>query len=113
MNYKSLDRRISKTVLELIEKLCADYPRRKRIVECNFRTKTSDEAVEKFKKTNETIDKAMEGVDKGLRDYILSDIANRNGYERSMASPYITKNSYYAQKNKAIYSMALLFHLIF
>ena len=113
MNYKRLDRSISKTVLELIEKLCADYPRRKRIIECEFRTRTTDEAVLQFKKTNDTIDQALECVDKGLREYILSDIANHNGYDRSMASPYITKNSYYAQKNKAIYMMAVGFHLIF
>ena len=113
MKYKKLDRRITKQVLQVIEALCADYPRRKRIVDCEFLTRTSESKVKEFKKTNLLIDRALEVVDDGLRSYILTDIANRNGYERSMASPFITKNSYYKQRNNAIKQMALLFHLIF
>lgn len=112
MVYKALDKRVTKTVEELIERLCADYPRRKRIVECNFRTKTDDAACEAFRQTNEKIDKALEVVDEGIRAFILSDIANRNGYERSMASPLISKNSYYRMRNEAIRQMALAFNLI-
>ena len=113
MKYKKLDKRITKTALRVIESLCADYPRRKRIIECDFRTQTGDAAVEAFMQTNGVIDKALEVVDEGLREYILSDIINKNGYERSMASPFIAKNSYYRQRNDAIKQMALLFHLIF
>lgn len=39
-------------------------------------------------------------VDEGLREYMLMDIAVGHGYESSMASPYIAKNSYYALDKK-------------
>ena len=113
MKYKRLDGRISKSAYEVVVALCADYPRRKRIVECRFRTRTTDEEVENFKKTNTIIDNALLSVDEGLREYLLMDIGNGNGYERSMASPLISRNSYYRQKNLAIEKMAKGFHLIF
>lgn len=112
MKYKKLDGRITKTVLDVLEALCADYPRRKRIIECRCRTRTSDAAVEDFRKTNQIIDCAMETVDMGLREYILIDIGSGNGYERSMASPFISKDSYYLQKNRAIEAMARGFNMI-
>ncbi len=98
--------------MELVKALCADYPRRKRLIDCKFRTKTTEEDVQRLKEINEKIDKALECVDEGLREYILYDIANGNGYNKSMASPYIRKDSYYAQKNKAILQIALLFHFV-
>ena len=113
MKYKKLDGRITKTALAVISALCADYPRRKRLIECRCRTRTTDEEIENFKKTNAVIDKALLVVDEGLRDYILVDIAVGHGYESSMASPYIAKNCYYTQKNRAIKEMAKGFHLIF
>ena len=113
MKYKKLDFRISKTALDVIQALCADYPRRKRLIECRCRTHTTDEEIENFKKTNKVIDDAMLVVDEGLRDYILMDIAVGHGYESSMASPFLSKDSYYRQKNKAIEEMAKGFHLIF
>lgn len=111
MKYKKLDRRITKSALRVIESLCADYPRRKRIL--NSMTGLRDEAVLLgFKRTNDIIDEAMECVDEGLRTYILMDIGNGNGYNRSMASPFISKNSYYKQKNNAIILMANKFKMI-
>mgnify|MGYP003429961661 CR=1 FL=1 len=112
MTYSPLDWRISKTVMELVKALCADYPRRKRLIDCKFRTKTTDEDVIKLKEINDNIDAALECVDEGLRSYILYDIANGNGYNKSMASPYIQRNSYYKQKNKAILNIALKFHCV-
>ena len=112
MKYKKLDYRVSKTALNVIMALCADYPRRKRLIECKFRTHTTDKDIENFKATNAVIDSALMVVDEGLREYMLMDIAVGHGYESSMASPYIAKNSYYLQKNKAIEEMAKGFHLI-
>ena len=112
MKYKKLDFRISKTALNVIQALCADYPRRKRLIECRCRTHTTDEEIENFKKTNEVIDSALLVVDEGLRDYMLMDISVGHGYESSMASPFIAKNCYYTQKNNAIAEMAKGFHLI-
>lgn len=111
MKYKKLDRRITKSALRVIESLCADYPRRKRIL--NSMTGLRDEAaLLGFKRTNDIIDEAMECVDEGLRAYILMDIGNGNGYNRSMASPFLSKDSYYKQKNNAIEDMAQKLNLI-
>ena len=112
MKYKKMDFRISKTTLNVIRAYCADYPRRKRLIECRQLTHTTKEEIEQFKNTNEIIDKALLVVDEGLRAYMLIDIAVGHGYEKSMASPLIAKNSYYLQKNKAIEQMAKGFHLI-
>jgi hypothetical protein len=51
-------------------------------------------------------------VDEGLRAFILADIANGNGYGRSMASPYMHRDTYYKQKNEAILNIALAMNLI-
>lgn len=110
--YQHLDKRISKTVMEIIEKLCADYPRRKRTADYLSYTKGNDADLAHLRGINAKIDEGLTEVDEGLREYMLSDIANRNGYGRSMASPFIRKDSYYAQKNKAILKMAMLFHLV-
>ena len=111
MKYKKLDRRITKTALQVIEALCADYPRRKRILK-SMTGLRDDSALVEFKRTNDIIDAAMECVDEGLRAYILMDIGNGNGYNRSMASPFLSKNSYYRQKNNAIIAMANKFKMV-
>ena len=110
--YQHLDKRITKTVMEIIEKLCADYPRRKRLADYLYYAKGNDADLAHLRGINAKIDEALSEVDEGLRDYMLSDIANRNGYGRSMASPFIRKDSYYAQKNKAILKMAMLCHFV-
>ena len=110
--YQHLDKRITKTVMGLVEALCADYPRRRRLADYLSYTKGNDADLAHLRGINEKIDEALNEVDEGLRGYMLSDIANRNGYGRSMASPFIRKDSYYAQKNKAILKMAMLFHFV-
>jgi hypothetical protein len=111
-HYHPLDKRISKSVMILVSGYCADYPRRKRIAECKFRTITTDDEVSKFREINEKIDNALMVVDEGLRAFILADIANGNGYDRSMASPYMHRDAYYKQKNEAILNIALAMNLI-
>lgn len=112
MRYKKLDVRISRTALDVLCALCADYPRRKRIIDCQFRTVTTDEEINKFKRINEIIDDSLRCVDEGIRMYVLTDIANRNGYNKSMASPFISHMSYYRQKNEVLLRMAQKFNLI-
>ena len=111
-HYKSLDQRLTKGVRLLVEGYCADYPRRKRISECKYRTITTDEEVQRFREINDRIDEALSIVDEGMRNFILTDIANGNGYDRSMASPFMHKDTYYKQKNEVILRIALAMHLI-
>ena len=112
MTYKRLDKRLSKTVLDVVSKLAADYPRRRRLAECLVRKHTTDEQVEQLKQVNAKIDKALESVEEGIREYILSDIASGNGYERSMASCFVSRTAYYAKKNNAILEIARAFYLV-
>jgi hypothetical protein len=111
-HYYPLDQRITKGVRILVEGYCADYPRRKRVAECRYRTITTDEEVLRFKAINEKIDLALEIVDEGMRTYILTDIANGNGYTRSMASPFMHRDTYYKLKNAVILRIAELMNLI-
>lgn len=110
--YIPLDKRITEGVQMIVQGYCADYPRRKRISECRFRTITTDEEVQHFREINAKIDDALEVVDEGMREYILSDIANAHGYYRSMASAFMHRDTYYSQKNEAILRIALAMNLI-
>lgn len=110
--YQHLDKRITKTVMEIVESLCADYPRRRRLADYLSYTNGNEAKIDQIRSINANIDEGLKEVDEGLREYMLSDIANRNGYGRSMASPFIRKDSYYAQKNKAILKIAQLFDLV-
>mgnify|MGYP006923367448 CR=1 FL=1 len=111
-HYHALDSRITKGVRLLVEGYCADYPRRKRISECKYRTITTDEEVLRFREINAKIDEALSVVDEGMRPFLLTDIANGNGYDRSMASPFMHRDTYYKQKNEVILRIALAMHLI-
>ena len=111
-HYKSLDKRITDGVRLLVRGYCADYPRRKRISECKYRTITTDEEVQRFSEINDKIDDALSIVDEGMRHYFLMDIANGNGYTSSMASPFMHKDTYYKQKNEVILRIAMAMHLI-
>lgn len=112
MVYKSLDKRITKTVLDVVSKLAADYPRRRRLAECVARRHLTDAQLDNLKQVNAKIDTALEHVEEGIRDYLLSDIASGNGYERSMASCFISRTSYYAKKNAVILEIARAFYLV-
>ena len=111
-HYYPLDKRITEGVQLIVQGYCADYPRRKRISECKYRTITTDEEVQHFRAINAKIEEAMSVVDEGMREYILSDIANAHGYYRSMASAFMHRDTYYKQKNEAILRIALELHLV-
>ena len=108
MKYKHNQKNIPKDVKEEIQSLCAGYARRKRIASQRLALITAppSEELKAFISYNTKIDKALDFIEDGLRTYMLHDIANGVGYWRSMASPFLTCNAYYARKNKAMMNIA-------
>lgn len=98
--------------------LVGDYENRKRAAEKAQRAAAhSDDVkqlieIEMFMETNRTIDECLAFIEPYLRPYIREDIANRRGWEKSQASPYISQHAYFARKNEAIEKMLVAFRLI-
>lgn len=112
--YKQNQKGLPKDVKEEVQSICAGYYRRKRVATCRLSVMTGEpsEDFKAFLAWNERIDQAMEFIEEGIRPYILDDIANGKGYWRSMASPLIGVNAYYARKNKAIEDLAKTLNLM-
>lgn len=108
MKYTHNQKGIPKDVKEEIQSLCAGYYRRQRIAKQRTAILTAppSEELTAFMTYNEKIDRALEFLEEGLRPYILHDIANGIGYWRSMASPLISRNAYYARKNESLERIA-------
>ena len=108
MKYVHNQKNLPKDVKTEIQSLCAGYYRRQRIANqrLSLLTAPPSEELVAFMRWNERIDKALEFIEEGLRPYILHDIANGIGYWRSMAGPFISRNSYYSRKNKAMENIA-------
>ena len=115
MKYKHNQKAIPKDVLQEIQALCAGYYRRKCLIAVRFAQSHENmqtPEIRAFLHYNESIDKAIEFIEEGIREYILHDIALGTGYWSSMAAPLITKNAYYDRKNKALGNLAKALNLI-
>ena len=115
MKYKHNQKAIPKDVLAEIQALCAGYYRRKCTIA--VRLAQSPESVDApeikaFLSYNESIDKAIEFIEEGIREYILHDIALGTGYWSSMAAPFISLTAYYDRKNKALGNLAKALNLM-
>ena len=114
MKYSYNQKNLPKDVKDEVQSICAGYYRRKRIatLRLSLLTAPPSEELKAFMSWNEKIDKALEFIEKGLKDYILNDIANGKGYWSSMASPFLTCNAYYSRKNQAFENLAKEFNLV-
>lgn len=114
MKYKHNQKGIPKDVKKEIQSLCAGYYRRQRIANQRMTVLTAppSEELTAFMAWNKRIDKALEFIEDGVRAFILNDIANGKGYWASMAAPFLTYNSYYARKNRALDNLAREFNLM-
>ncbi len=97
------------SLVQMIKSICADYDRRADIIN---RSLASEDVVEKCAALNSAIDSAFLDVESGLKSYLLEDIKLNRGYEASMASPFIAKNTYYKRKKKIIYDVAKCLFLL-
>lgn len=114
MRYTHNQKNIPQDVKSELQTICAGYYRRKRVATLRLSVLTGEpsEELKAFMAWNDRIDKALEFIEEGLRSYILNDIASGKGYWSSMASPFLTRNAYYARKNKAFENLAREFNLI-
>lgn len=114
MKYTHNQKNIPKDVKAEIQSLCAGYYRRKRVTKLRLSMLTAppSEELKAFMSWNERIDRSLDFIEEGIREYILDDIAYGKGYWGSMASPFLTCNAYYARKNKAIENLAEAFNLL-
>ena len=82
-------------VVEIVRGICADYER-----------------LERYLEFNTAIDFALSLCDVRVREYLVSDIAEERGYAFSQCSLDIAKNTYYENKRKFIYHVAIKLSLI-
>ena len=101
---------IPDTVIAIVRALCADYGRRKTILQ--FGNCFDKEILKKYKELQDGIDTALCGVEEFLRMNILKDIALKKGYDQSQICYCLTKTSYYHRKHKVIYDIAVALKLI-
>ena len=114
MIYKHNQSSIPEDVKKEIQSICAGYYRRKRIADMRLSVLTAPPSEEliAFMSWNKKIDKALDFIEEGIRPYILNDIANGKGYWGSMGAPLISKDSYYARKNKALKNLTVELNLM-
>ena len=91
------------SLVQIIKSICADYDRRADIIN---RSSASDDVTEEYLKLNKAVDDAFTDVEIGLKKHLLEDIKLGRGYEASLASSFIAKNTYYKRKKKIIYDVA-------
>lgn len=100
---------IPTSVVSIVKSHCADYDRRARALK---NPATPPAVYARYETLNATIDRALKDIDVGVRKILLQDISAGRGYESSMASPFLAKNSYYARKRKLIHDIAQGLNLI-
>ena len=91
------------SVVVVVYAICADYDRRER--EMKFGVVSGD-VLERYAEINRTIESALLCVESDLREDLLSDIAEKRGFERSRISPLLSKNAYYRRRRRVIYEIA-------
>lgn len=91
------------TLVQMIKSICADYDRRADII---IHSLASDDVTEEYIKLNKAVDDAFSDVEIGLKKHLLEDIKTGRGYEASLASSFIAKNTYYKRKKKIIFDVA-------
>ncbi len=96
-------------VVEIVRAICADYRRREHMIKFSS---ISGDTLAEYIRLNEIVDSAIGNAEKGIRGSLLADIVRGKGYDSSMASPYLAKNTYYARKRKIVYDIAVQLRLV-
>ena len=100
---------VPRGIADIVISLCADYDRRKT---CVTRSIVPPSVQKAYEGINSIIDQALENVEPGMRQDLLTDIQMHRGYMYSPASVYISKNAYYSRKRMVIYTIAKFFNLV-
>lgn len=90
-------------VADITQALCADYARRENAIKFSAIT---GPMLARYVELNAAIVTALDGVEAGIRDQLLDDIACGRGYESSPLAAQMAKNTYYARKQKVLTTIA-------
>jgi hypothetical protein len=94
---------LPRTVADIVQALCADYARRENAIKFSAITGPT---LARYVELNAAINTALEGVEAGIREDLLHDIASGRGYDASCIASIMAKNTYYARKNKVVREIA-------
>lgn len=106
---KYYDWTIPRSVVTVVRAVCADYERRRIAIEKKV---VDDRVREEYVRINNVIDAALDDVEIGIRFTLLEDVVSGKGYEGTIASPFLAKNSYYNRKRKLVHDIAVGLNLI-
>ena len=94
---------IPTSVVGVVYAVCTDYYRREREMKYGV---VSGDVLSKYAELNTVVERALLSVESEFREDLLSDIAERRGYERSRTAVLISKNAYYRRRRQVIYEIA-------
>lgn len=100
---------IPRSVVNIVQSICADYERRQKMIECSTTTEVS---LDRIVELNNVVDCALEEIEPGIRKEIMRDITERRGYYRSGCCVIMDKNSYYRRRRKLVHDIAVTLQLI-
>lgn len=105
------------TVVSVVNAICADYDRRKRLIAENKLKNLYEEPhkmtiLEVNSRLNGAVDYALRRVEEVLREVMLYDIASGRGYYRSKAQTMISKGAYYRRRRRIVYDIAVELALV-
>lgn len=96
-------------VVRVVISICADYDRREREIKYSAVTGA---VLSRHVELNAAVDRALEDVEPSLREDMLRDVAQGNGYNRSTIAVALSKNAYYRRRKKLVYDIAVNLSLV-
>ncbi|MBQ3015268.1 MAG: hypothetical protein IJD79_00650 [Clostridia bacterium] len=97
------------SLVNIIETIISDYPRRDRIVRFSSASET---VIEEYRRLNAIIDRAVNELEPELARIVKCDMIDRIGYDKSRASLCASKSTYYNRKRKLIHDIAVYMCLV-
>lgn len=96
--------KIPSSVVNVVKSIIIDYDRREGAIN---RSAISGAVLARYIELNSAIDKSLSDIEAGIRKYMIYDIVNGIGYERSQINTLMSKNAYYRRRRKLIYDIAV------
>ena len=101
--------KLPSSVVNVVKCIIIDYNRREGAIKHSV---ISGAVLERYIELNSAIDKGLSEIETGIRTYMLEDIIQGVGYERSLVQPLLSKNAYYRRRRKLIYDIAVELSLL-
>lgn len=98
------------SVVKVVSALCADLPRREKIIKTGDRT--DKKTIDAYKRLNDLIYSAFAETEESLRGVFLADIADNRGYGQSAAARVMSYKAFYNRKRQIVCKIARVLDLI-